>query len=114
MPNKLSAATLMGDPQYMLAWLRSKRSRDIIAVDMVRLAECLGACFLRAHGYPNALWALKTGWPQGKPEYHIQCHPILADSLQQLYDDTLLASSGSVTAAHAIRVIEKITKEYNA
>jgi hypothetical protein len=56
-----AAVDLMSSPHPMLAWLRSKRSDDIVAEDMMDCRRCLGATFLRENGHGDAKWVADVG-----------------------------------------------------
>lgn len=57
-------AELMATPAHMLAWLRSKRSTDVVAIDMMSCHACLGATFLQENGFPRAMWATDCGYQE--------------------------------------------------
>ncbi len=71
MARKLTQKQLMADPKYMLAWLRTKKPRDIITRDLIDNDTCIGAMFLRENGYPNSYrihYVLAADWFAGDPD----------------------------------------------
>lgn len=90
----LTAAELMSTPDHIIAWLRTLPPGQVVTRDMGDCEACLGANFLRAQGYPDAIWLITMGSAEGKG---IGC-PMSVWS--PLYD--LMMLRNPITAAQAL------------